>query len=82
MSFWLVSYQRYVPQISLILEAELTHAPLDAFSHHFSHKVLTLKLADAYTHTDDLYRKRFINRHAHTYTEMNIYRHTHHQTCC
>ena len=57
MSFWLVSYRRYVPQISLILEAELTHAPLDAFSHHFSHKALTHKLADAHTHT---------NSHTHT----------------
>lgn len=46
MSFWLVSYWRYVPQIFLILEAELTHAPLDAFSHHFSHKALT------HTHTN------------------------------
>lgn len=49
MVFWLVSYWRYVPQIYLILEAELTHATLDVFSHHFSHKALTHKLADAHT---------------------------------
>ena len=77
MSFWLVSYRRYVAQISLILEAELTHAPLDVFSHHFSHKALTHKLADTYTHahthTDDLSSKRFINRAAHTNTGMSIY---------
>lgn len=73
MSFWLVSYRRYVPQISLILEAELTHAPLDAFSHHFSHKALAHKLADAHTHThtDDLYRTGFINRPANTYTHAD-----------
>lgn len=48
MPLWLVSYWRYVPQIYLILEPELTHATLDVFSHHFSHKALTHKLADAH----------------------------------
>lgn len=67
MSFWLVSYWRYVPQIFLILEAELTHAPLDAFSHHFSHKALThtnLQLqTHALTHADVTQTHTHIHAH-------------------
>lgn len=62
MSFWLVSHWRYVPQIFLILEAELTHAALDAFSHHLSHKALA-------THT-------VANTHAHTHTHSCAPTHT------
>lgn len=55
MSLGHVSYWRYAPQISLILEAELTHATLDVFSHHFSHKAVAHKLADTHTQTQMTY---------------------------
>lgn len=82
MSFWLVSYWRYVPQISLILEAELTHAPLDVFSHHFSHKahthIHTLRThISIHTHTHinthrPLYSQGYINRYTHKHKNLDI----------